>query len=153
MHQKTIALITASIFACASVSSTIAETLPEDAIKYRQTVMQSFGAHISAIVLIFTGKVDQPDQLAAHSDALAAVAAYTDTLFPADSADGETHALPLIWEEPDQFAEVARNAKTATAALAEAINGGDRKATSQAFKAVGEACKGCHDRYREEHEH
>ena len=153
MHQKTVGLITAAIFTCVSVSSAVAETLPEDAIKYRQTVMQSFGAHISAIALIFTGKVDQPDQLAAHSDALAAVGAYIDTLFPAGSGDGETHALPLIWEEPDQFGEAARNGGTATAALAEAIDGGDRKATAQAFKAVGEACKGCHDRYREEHEH
>ena len=116
--------------------------------KYRQTVMAAMGSSFGAIAYIFTNRVDRPDQLQANADALAASASLTATLFPAGSEGGD--ALPLIWEEPEQLAEASQKAADATAALAAAAASGDKAAVAKAFKAAGETCKNCHERYKEE---
>lgn len=119
-----------------------------DAAEYRHTVMESMGNHIDAIVKIFTGRVDKPDDLVIHARALAETAATIGGLFDPGSEGG--YALPLIWDEADQVAAAAEKAATATAALAAAIEGGHRGDIVKAFKEAGGGCKGCHERYKQE---
>lgn len=119
-----------------------------DMAKYREVVMEGLGSHTGALAMIFSGRVDLPDQLQAHADAIAAAGQQIGTLFPAGSEGGE--ALPLIWEEPEEFQARVAKVEEATAGIAAAAKSGDRKTLAQAFKALGESCKGCHDRYREE---
>lgn len=121
---------------------------PEDAIKYRQAVMTTLAGNVSAINLIFTGKVEHQDALLGHAEALAAAAGRLGSLFPAGSGTGKTDALPLIWEEPERFQKAIETGRTATAALRDAVRSGDRAATARALKPVFDACKGCHDRYQ-----
>ena len=146
-----LALLLTTSFAIAAPA--FAETAPEDAVDYRHAVMESLGSHTHAFFLIFAGKVDQRDQMATHANAIAAVGTEIGTLFPEGSDVGHSHALPLIWEEPEQFNEAVQNAEIATAAFAAAVATGDQKAIAGGFKALGEACKGCHDRYREDDDH
>ena len=54
---------------------------------------------------------------------------------------------------PEKFAEAVARAEKAMAALGEAASDNDVEAMGRAFRNVGEACKGCHERYREEHDH
>ena len=119
-----------------------------DAARYRHTVMEAMGSSFGALALIMTNRVARPDQLATQAKALAISASVTPTLFPAGSEGGD--ALPLIWQEQDKVAEAAQRAVDATAALAAAAETGDRAALSKAFKAAGESCKGCHERYKAE---
>jgi cytochrome c556 len=119
-----------------------------DAAKYRHTVMEAMGSHFAAVALIFTGRVDSPDDLPVHADALAATAATVGGLFPAGSEGGD--ALPLIWNEPDKVAQAAQEAAETTAALASAIKAGNKGDIAKAFKAAGSSCKGCHESYKEE---
>lgn len=127
-----------------------AETSPANAIKYRQAIMKAINGHFSAFFLINTGAVDQGPYLAAHVDALAALGAEIPALFPAGSGTGKTEALAKIWEEPARFAQAATAGKDATAKLQAAVKSGDKAEISAAAKSLGEACKGCHDRYRKE---
>ena len=71
-------------------------------------------------------------------------------VFPAGSDTGDTDALPLIWQEQDKFAQLLTAVEKSTAELRDAVAANDKAATMKAFKAVGESCKGCHDRYRKE---
>jgi cytochrome c556 len=119
-----------------------------EAAKFRHTVMEAMGNHFAAVALIFTGRVDMPDDLQVHADALAATAATVGGLFPAGSEGGD--ALPAIWEEPDKVAAASKDAADATAALASAIQGGNKGDIAKAFKAAGGSCKGCHEDYKEE---
>ncbi|TDJ43958.1 MAG: cytochrome c [Gammaproteobacteria bacterium] len=121
-----------------------------DAAKYRHTVMEAMGSHFAAVALILTKRVDMPDDLLIHATALANTAATVDGLFAAGSEGGD--ALPLIWEEPDEVDAAAQEVMDATAALASALEGGDRSQIKTAFKATGTSCKGCHERYKEEDE-
>jgi cytochrome c556 len=120
----------------------------EDDAKYRRTVMAALGSEFSAFVMVFTNKVDRPGQLQLHADALAATSATVGSLFPAGSEGGK--ALPLIWEEPDQVAESAAALNEQLEALAAAVRSDNKAEIAGAFKAAGKACKGCHQRYKEE---
>ena len=51
------------------------------------------------------------------------------------------------------YTGVYGNAEDAMEALGEIAEGGDMEAIGNAFMNVGKACKGCHDSFREEHEH
>ena len=150
MQLKAIPLSVLLLASFTIATPTFAQTAPEDAYDYRRSVMKSLGSHTHAFFLIFSGKVDQPTQMSTHANAISAIGAEISTLFPAGSNVDNSSALPLIWEEPEQFSEVAQNAKIATAGLAAAVASGDRQAVAQGFRALGNACKGCHDRYRED---
>jgi cytochrome c556 len=116
--------------------------------RYRHQVMETIGNNFSAMAQVFTGKVDRPGNLQVHARILAETTTLIDGLFPESSRGG--HALPLIWEEPDQVRAAAQKSAETAAALADAAAGGDRAELAKAFKAAGDACKGCHERYKEE---
>jgi cytochrome c556 len=123
------------------------------AVEYRHEVMETLGTNVAALVKVLTNKVDEPGHLPILADSLSHLAKLIVDLFPDGSQGG--HALPLIWEEPDQVTEAANATAEATAALFTAAQSGDRAATMKAFRGVGESCKGCHERYKAEdnHEH
>lgn len=123
---------------------------PDDAVKYRQAVMNTMSGHVSAISLIFSGKVEHQEYLLSHAEALATAGEQVGKIFPAGSGTAKSDALPLVWEEADKFQKAADAAKTATAALRDAVKSGDKAAIGKSLKPVFESCKGCHDRYRKE---
>lgn len=149
--QRVIPGAVAALIVAAGLSTTaVAETKPEDAIKFRHAVMQTLAGNISAFMLIAFDKVDGGDYLQTHADALASGAGELDILFPAGSGEGDTHALAGIWEDTEGFAAAVAKAQQATAELSTAVAGGNRGAIMGAFGDVGKACKGCHENYRAE---
>ncbi len=142
-----------ALLACLATSFSVATygaTAPADAIKYRKSVMDGMAAHVASFMLINFGKVEHQDYLKSHTSALADLGAQVKLLFPADSGTGKTNALPLIWkdEEKARFDTLVSDVETSTGKLRDAAAAGDKAGTMAAFKAVGEACKGCHDRYQ-----
>jgi cytochrome c556 len=90
--------------------------------------------------------VPHQSHFAIHVNGLVALSGLVHTLFPEGSQGGD--ALPAIWENPDDFASKVNDFESAAGALKAAMDsGGDIGA---AFQQVGQACKGCHDDYREE---
>jgi len=122
---------------------------PEHYIKYRQAVMKAIGGHSGAASQIVRGKVSPEGALALHANALAALSADLTGLFPEGSDFGETEAKEEIWNDWAAFEKVAADAKSATAAFAAAVAGGDPDAINAAYRDVGEACKGCHKQFRQ----
>ena len=116
--------------------------------KYRHSVMESMGYSFGSIAQIFTKRVDRPDELVVHAQALAKTASLSGGLFPAGSEGGD--ALPLAWEEPEKVAAASQEMADATAALAKAAEGGNPAEIAKAFKAAGASCKACHEKYKEE---
>jgi len=122
------------------------------AAKYRHEVMEAMGSHMAAIAAVYGKRVDGPGHLEVHADALALTASITADLFTPGSEGG--HALPVIWEEPEKVAEAATKSAAAAKDLADAVASGDRASVKTAFRAAGEACKACHESYKEEdHDH
>ncbi len=152
--RPAIARITSALALALSFPVGAAAVTAEDAIKYRHAVMEEMAAHMNALTLILFDKVAGGDYAQGHADALARALAEMDILFPEISKDGDTEALPLIWKNPDKFAEAVAKAQAAAGEFRDALDGGDRKAALAAFADTGKACKACHEVYRaEEHDH
>jgi cytochrome c556 len=126
----------------------VADTAPEDAKDYRTSVMTSLGGHIGAASMHVRGLVDDNGFLGAHAEALANTARELTHVFPAGSDVDDSEALPEIWEQPEEFQKAIDKVEKATATFSAAVASGDKAAIGAAFRDVGAACKGCHDRFR-----
>jgi cytochrome c556 len=126
----------------------LADTTPEDALDYRKAVMTALRGHIGAASMIARGLVDDDGHLVGHARGLADGAKEMERIFQEGSNVGESEALPLIWEEPEAFAEAVSKMQEATAAFVAAAESGDSEAIGAAFRNVGMSCRGCHDNYR-----
>ena len=132
----------------------LAQSQPEDIIKYRRNVMKANGAHAGAVAAILQGKVDYKNQLADHVKALENINKDIPSLFPKGSESGDTKALPAIWSDRAGFEKRAGDAKERSADFAKAVMAGDTQAYAAKFKELSDGCKACHKDFRkEEKEH
>jgi cytochrome c556 len=154
MHRKVVSAAAALFVFLSLLATAVAETKPENAIKYRHAVMEAMGGHMEALALIAFNLVQTTDDkiLENHAESLANLSDELLMIFPEGSGVGETEALPKIWAEPEKFTESVEAAVQAIAILEDAVESGDRKAITGAFRKAGEGCKGCHENFREEHD-
>ena len=125
---------------------------PEDIIKYRISVMEAYGGHMSAASRIVRGKVDFPDQLQLHADSMKDIAGTVDKLFPEDSDFGDTRAKEEVWSKAKEFAQSVKDNQQAAAEFNSSVMGGDKAAIEASFKKLSDSCKSCHEEFRAEKE-
>lgn len=118
----------------------------EGAEEYREHVMEAIGGHMQSTVDILRQKVSHQDHLSLHVNALAELSGIVHTLFPEGSQGGD--AIPAIWENPEDFAAKVDALEEAATNLKSTLDAGDN--VGAAFQKVGQACKSCHDDYRDE---
>lgn len=148
MHRKTRAMLAAIVATSLLSMQAIADTTPEDAADYRKAVMTALRGHIGAASMIVRGLVEDDGHLVSHAQGLADGARELGRVFQEGSNVGESEALPVIWEEPEAFAQAVAKTEEATAAFLAAAESGDTEAIGAAFRNVGMSCRGCHDKYR-----
>lgn len=148
MQKKLTAVLAALAVTSVASFQALADTTPEDAADYRMAVMTSLRGNIGAASMIVRGLVEDDGYLVKHAEGLADGAQELDRIFQEGSNVGESEALPVIWEEPEAFAEAIAKAQEATAAFLAAAEGGDQEAIGAAFRNVGMSCRGCHDKFR-----
>jgi cytochrome c556 len=68
--------------------------------------------------------------------------------FPPGSVSENSRAKPEIWSNWEEFSKHPDNVKKAAQELATAAKAQDHEAVKIKFKALGEACKGCHRSFR-----
>ena len=125
-----------------------AEPAPEDAKDYRTAVMTSLRGHVAAASMHVRGLVEDNGFLEKHAEGLANGAAELKHVFPEGSNVGDSEARAAIWEEQAEFAQALEKAERATAAFRDTVADGNADAIGAAFREVGMACRGCHDRFR-----
>ena len=124
----------------------------EDIIKYRISVMEAYGSHMSAASRIVRGKVDFQDQLTLHADSLDGIAKTIGTLFPEDSDFGDTRAKEEVWSQAKEFDDAVKANQQAAADFNKTVAGGDSAASADTFKKLSDSCKSCHEKFRTEEE-
>lgn len=142
---------TASIALMALIAPSYAAE-SEDIIKYRISVMEAYGGHMSAASRIVRGKVDFTDQLQLHADSMKDIAGTVDKLFPEDSDFGDTRAKEEVWSKAKEFAQSTRDNQQAAADFSSSVAGGDKAAIAASFKKLADSCKSCHEEFRTEEE-
>jgi len=120
----------------------------DSAVKYRQSVMKALAGHMGATASIIKGEAGASHHLVAHAAAISSLARMAKDVFPKGSDKGDTRALPVIWEQPQDFAQVIKAMEAATGGLVAAARSGDGIDIKNAFSAVGKACGGCHKKFR-----
>lgn len=118
-------------------------------IKYRQAVMSAIGGHMGGSVAIIKGDVPYKEDLVAHATGLNDMAQVVPNAFKQETSGGETRAKPDIWKDHDDFMQKINNLQTATADFLAAAKSGGPEAAGGKLEAVGDACKGCHQKFRE----
>lgn len=130
-----------------SVSALADETNPS--IVHRQAIYKIVAGHmqdIKAGLLLKGGS----ENVAWNADGIVDAFKHMGNAYPAGSDKGETKAAAAIWSQPEKFQEAGKKAFGAAIALSEAAKSGDQAKTLDAYKALGGACKACHEDFRKD---
>ncbi|MRD49040.1 cytochrome c [Caenimonas koreensis DSM 17982] len=123
---------------------------PEDAVKYRQSVMYTMGTHFySRVGGMANGRVPFDAKAAAENvEIVATLSRLPWAAFPADSNGvGKTDAKPAVWTEQAKFKDLADKMQAEVVKLQAAAKTGDFEALKVAYRATSSSCKACHDAF------
>ncbi|WP_108395815.1 c-type cytochrome [Devosia submarina] len=135
-------LMSVGIVAAFAQDAFVAPTTPEEAVEARQATMKENGATLRTAAQL------------SGAEAVAAMQTLLDNytnipaLFPEDSAVGDSKALPVIWENWEEFTAIVESGRSAAEAGLAAAEAGDAAAYGEAVKAIGATCGQCHQQFR-----
>lgn len=138
----------AGLFAILSVFISSQLFAQADVIEKRQKFMKGNAAASKAI----KGAVEAKDYATVETKAkeLMGNAEKIPDLFPKGSIKGKTKAKAEIWDKWDDLTKNANRLGKAAGELADAAKAGDEMGVTAKVKALGGACKNCHDQFRAE---
>jgi len=127
----------------------IAQTKPEDSIKYRRSAMYLVGANFGPLAAMAQGKRPYDKEAAIkHANIVAFVSKLPLEGFVPGTDTGETKAKPEIWQDMDDFKAKMDKMNQETAKLSQVAQSGDFEAVKAQVGETGKACKACHDKYK-----
>ena len=122
-------------------------------IDYRKDVMLSMAAHLTALTELLAGGLELDERhVETQATSLGLNAQLVSSLFPPGSDEGDTSALPGIWQRPEQFLNRAEAAEREGRNLVAAAGSGDREFMVQSLRRLADACRDCHRDFRSEEE-
>ncbi len=151
MNRKTLTALFAMGIA-ASLPAAAQFQKPEDAIHYRQSAFTVMGTHFGRIYAMANGKIPF-DAATAQSNAeiVAMMSKLPYTAFtPGSEKGGNTKAKAEVWSQPDKFKAAAQKMQEEVAKLNVAAKTGDIALIKAASGSTAQACKACHDDFRNE---
>ena len=145
--KRALSLCFAILFVC-STQYALAQK-PEHAIKYRQGVYSVMGWNFGSMAAMVKGKKPYDAEVFARN---AEIVAFMSKLplegFTPGSETGDTKAKPEIWLDMDDFKAKLEKMQQEVAALAKVAKTGNFDAAKAQLGEAGQACKACHDKYR-----
>lgn len=143
-------LFAAGLAMTLATGAAMAQVKPEVLVKQRQSAMTLIGKYFGPLGGMAQGKAPYNAQVVQRN------AGFLDNLsrMPWDGFDPSTRgvksrALPKIFDDNAKFRESASRLESETAKLYQVSRGGDEAAVKAQIGAVGKACGGCHDNFRE----
>ena len=123
---------------------------PDDAVKYRQSVMYTMGTHFySRIGAMANGRVPFDAKAASeHADLVATLSKLPWVAFTPDTNGvGMTDAKPNIWTEQARFKDLSEKMQAEVLKLQAAAKTGNLDAMRSQYRTTADACKACHDAF------
>lgn len=150
-----VAWVLMALVAFAGIPGAFAQTAPrpEQLIKWRQSAYQVIAWNSGRIKAALAGQFSSAEVQNA-ANALAAVASSgLGGLFTAGTEHGkgwrETTARDTVFSDAQKFRALTEEFARETNTLAKVASTGDRNAVNDQFLKVAQACKACHDKYRQ----
>lgn len=127
----------------------VAQTKPEDSIKYRRSAMFLVGSNFGPLAAMAQGKRPYDKETAIkHASIVAFVSKLPIEGFVPGTDTGDTKAKPEVWQDMDDFKAKMDKMNQETAKLAQVAQAGDFDALKAQVGETGKACKACHDKFR-----
>jgi cytochrome c556 len=126
---------------------------PEDAVKYRQSVMFVMSQHFGRIGAMTSGKAPYDAKAAIDSAQIAATMAKLPwpAFSPAtEKATAPNRAKPEVWSDAAKFKEDGEHLVAETGKLLAAAQTNTLDNLKTAFAATSKTCKSCHDDFRKD---
>ena len=123
---------------------------PEDAVKYRQSVMYTMATHLySRIGAMVNARVPFDAKAAAeHADVVATLSRLPWVAFTPDTQNvGKTDAKPAVWTEQPKFKDLSEKMQAEVLKLQTVARTGDLDALKAQYRLTTNACKACHDAF------
>ena len=143
-------LIAAGLAVAVASGVALAQVKPEILVKQRQAVMTLQGKYFGPMAGMAQGKVPYNASVVQRN------AGFLDNLtrmpwdgFDPSTKDVKSAALPAIWSDNAKFMEAADRLQSESAKLYAVSRSGDEAAVKAQIGAVGKACGGCHESFRQ----
>jgi cytochrome c556 len=128
----------------------LAQAKPEQLVKQRQSAMTLIGKYWGPMAGMMQGKIPYDVKVIQRN------AGFLDNLsrmpwdgFAESTKDVKSNALPAIWSDSAKFAEAADRLQNEASKLYAVSRSGDEAAVKAQIGAVGKACGGCHESFRQ----
>ena len=150
-YRPTLAAVVLGAFGALAASPAAAQfQKPEDAVKYRQSAMFVMANHVGRIGAMANGRVPfDAAQAVANAEIVSTMSRLPFVGF-VDGTPGTVKggASPKIWTDRAKFDDNARKMQDEVGKLLAAARTNNVDNLKAAFGPVGQACKACHDDFR-----
>lgn len=135
--------------ACLAACGPVQDTRPGQPVAHRQAAFKEILKTFEPLGVLL--REDRFDAEAARTmaDALVARRAAPWEYFAAGTDYPPSHAKPGVWQAADKFAAAKEDFFKASDALVLAAKSGDKHQVAQAYAAVSDSCKRCHQDFKE----
>jgi len=135
-------------------SAVMAQVKPEEQIKYRQSGYSFMAWNMGKIKANLEGEFDAK-QVQAAANVIAAIAnsgmgALYGPGTDKDIGNQKTRVKPALFTDKEEVGKLAKAFNAAANDLAKAAATGDKASVNKTFEDTRSACKGCHDKFRQE---
>lgn len=123
----------------------------EDAVDYRQGIMNILRHNVKSMGDMVKGKTEFDAAIFAHHSKDLAAASSLDLLagFPEDSLNDDSDAKDTIWLDWETFQEKYKAMQEQSTKLAEVVVKGNEAEMKEQFGLAAKTCKGCHDDFKD----
>lgn len=134
----------------AAAGAALAQAKPEQLVKQRQSVMTLQGKYFGPLAAMAQGKAPfNPEIVQRNAGYLEVLTKMPWDAFDPSTKDVKSAALPEIYTNQAKFKEAAERLQSEAAKLAQVSKSGDEGAVKAQIGAVGKACGGCHENFRQ----
>ena len=150
--NRLIVAAAATLATLASLPAAAQFQKPEDAIKYRQSVMTLQGTHLGRIGAMAQGRVPFDASVAAANAQVVAMMSKLPWVAFGEGTDKgmPNRAKPEIWKEQAKFKDLQGKMQAEAEKLEAAAKSGNLDSIKAAVGELGKACKACHDDFQAE---
>lgn len=147
--SKKLVLLACAVAALSTTAFTAQADETNPTIVHRQSIYKIAAGHMGGLKagLFLKGPTDN---LTYHAEGIVAAFQHMGNAYPEGSDKGETKAKSNIWSDRAKFDAAGKKAYGAAIAMVDATKANDTAKSVDAFKALGAACKACHEDFRKD---
>ncbi len=145
---KMIIFVVAAVFMFGAAYAQFSK--PEDAIKYRKSVMFLIAQHFKRMGAVVQGTSPyDKDSFSSNSEVVKMLSTLPwAASMEAGTDKGDTTLSSAVFANKTDFMNAAKSFEADTAKLADSAGGGDLNAIKAQFGKVAQNCKSCHQQFR-----